>query len=100
MQINKDCIIEFLSARTILAVINITNSFSLSFLHLKKAKYIHVREVEILLALIWVDGRGTITFKSRTIVVLQLVSNVALIDYTYHFLYILTDQLSSGRFFL
>ena len=46
----------------------------------KNAKYIRV--VEILLALIWVDGRGTITSKSRTFVLLQLVTNVALIEYT------------------
>ena len=44
---------------------------------LKNAKYIRV--VEILLALIWVDGRGTIPSKSRTFVVLQLATNVALI---------------------
>ena len=46
----------------------------------KNAKYIRV--VEILLALIWVDGRGTITSKERTFVLLQLVTNVALIEYT------------------
>jgi hypothetical protein len=61
-------------------LVNITNSFSLSFLPLKNAKYIQV--VEILLALIWMDGRGTITSKSRTFVVLQLVTIVALIEYT------------------
>jgi hypothetical protein len=44
------------------------------------AKYIPV--IEILLALILVDGRGTITSKERTFVVLQLVTNVALIEYT------------------
>ena len=46
----------------------------------KIAKYIPV--IEILLALILVDGRGTITSKERTFVVLQLVTNVALIEYT------------------
>ena len=61
-------------------LVNITNSFSLSFLPLKNAKYIQV--VEILLALIWMDGRGTITSKSRTFVVLQVVTIVALIEYT------------------
>ena len=44
------------------------------------AKYIPV--IEILLALILVDGRGTIASKERTFVVLQLVTNVALIEYT------------------
>ena len=44
------------------------------------AKYIPV--IEILLALILVDRRGTITSKERTFVVLQLVTNVALIEYT------------------
>jgi hypothetical protein len=29
-----------------------------------------------------VDGRGTLTSKERTFVVLQLVTNVALIEYT------------------
>ena len=48
----------------------------------KNAKYIPVRVIEILLALILVDGRGTITSKERTFVVLQLVTNVALIEYT------------------
>jgi len=38
--------------------------------------------IEILLALILVDGRGTITSKARTFVVLQLLTNVALIEYT------------------
>ena len=46
----------------------------------KNAKYIPV--IEILLELILVDGRGTITSKERTFVVLQLVTNVALIEYT------------------
>ena len=46
----------------------------------KKAKYIPV--IEILLALTLVDGRGTVTSKERTFVVLQLVTNVALIEYT------------------
>ena len=46
----------------------------------KNAKYIPV--IEILLALILVDGRGTRTSKERTFVVLQLVTNVALIKYT------------------
>ena len=46
----------------------------------KNAKYIPV--IEILLALILVDGRGTLTSKERTFVVLQLVTNVALIEYT------------------
>ena len=45
----------------------------------KNAKYIRV--IEILLALILVDGRGTLTSKERTFVVLQLVTNVALIEY-------------------
>ena len=54
---------------------------SLSFLPLKKFRiYENIRIVEILLALIWVDG--TITSKSRTFVVLQLVTNVALLEYT------------------
>jgi hypothetical protein len=35
------------------------------------------KEVEILLALIWVGGRGTIKSRTRTFVVLQLVTNVA-----------------------
>ena len=46
----------------------------------KNAKYIRV--IEILLALILVDGRETLTSKARTFVVLQLVTNVALIEYT------------------
>ena len=46
----------------------------------KNAKYIRV--IEILLALILVDGRVSITSKERTFVVLQLVTNVALIEYT------------------
>ena len=46
----------------------------------KNAKY--VRVIEILLALILVDGRVSITSKERTFVVLQLVTNVALIEYT------------------
>ena len=46
----------------------------------QNAKYIPV--IENLLALILVDGRGTITSKERTFVVLQLVTNVALIEYT------------------
>ena len=46
----------------------------------KNAKYIPV--IEILLALLLVDGRGTLTSKERTFVVLQLVTNVALIEYT------------------
>ena len=46
----------------------------------KNAKYIRV--IEILLALILVDGRGTLTSKEQTFVVLQLVTNVALIEYT------------------
>jgi hypothetical protein len=46
----------------------------------KNAKYIPV--IEILLALILVDERGIITSKERTFVVLQLVTNVALIEYT------------------
>jgi hypothetical protein len=46
----------------------------------KNAKYIRV--IEILLALILVDGRGTITSKEQTFVVLQLVTNVVLIEYT------------------
>jgi hypothetical protein len=37
------------------------------------------------LALIWVNGRGTMTSKSRTFVVLQLVTNVTLIEYTLTF---------------
>ena len=53
----------------------------------------YIRVVEILLALIWVDGRGTITSKSRSFVVLQLVTNVALIEYTYNFLYILIAKI-------
>ena len=44
------------------------------------ANYIPV--IEILLALILVDGRGIITSKERTFVVLQLVTNFALIEYT------------------
>jgi hypothetical protein len=46
----------------------------------KKAKYIRV--IEILLALILVDGRETITSKARTFVVLELETNVALIEYS------------------
>ena len=46
----------------------------------KNAKYIRV--IEILLALILVDGRGIITSIARTFVVFQLVTNVALIEYT------------------
>ena len=53
---------------------------AISILPQKRAKYIPV--IEILLALILVDGRGTITSKERTFVVLQLVTNVALIEYT------------------
>jgi hypothetical protein len=67
----------------LLIYINIANSFSLSFLlppPKKNTKYIRV--IEILLALILVDGQGTITSKARTFVVLQLVTNVALIEYT------------------
>jgi hypothetical protein len=37
--------------------------------------------IEILLALILVNEQGTITSKARTFVVLQLVTNVALIEY-------------------
>jgi hypothetical protein len=40
----------------------------------------YIRVIEILLALLLVDGRGTITSKERTFAVLQLVTNVALID--------------------
>jgi hypothetical protein len=43
----------------------------------------YIRVVEILLALIWVDGTGTIPSKSRTFVVLQLATNVALIFSVY-----------------
>ena len=51
---------------------------SLSFLPLKKFRiYENIRLVEILLALIWVGGRGTIKSRTRTFVVLQLVTNVA-----------------------
>jgi hypothetical protein len=51
---------------------------SLSFLPLKKFRiYENIRIVEILLALIWVGGRGTIKSRTRTFVVLQLVTNVA-----------------------
>ena len=42
----------------------------------------YIRVIEILLALLLVDGRGTITSKERTFAVLQLVMNVALIEYT------------------
>ena len=49
--------------------------------------------IEILLALILVDGRETITSKARTFVVLQLVTNVALIEYTEHFLFIQTAKI-------
>jgi len=59
---------------------------SLSFLPLKKFRkktvYENIRVVEILLALIWVGGRGTIKSRTRTFVVLQLVTNVALIENT------------------
>jgi hypothetical protein len=56
---------------------------SLSFLPLKKFRiYENIRIVEILLALIWVGGRGTIKSRTRTFVVLQLVTNVALIENT------------------
>ena len=57
----------------------------------QNAKYISV--IEILLALTLVDGRGTITSKERTFVVLQLVTNVALIEYTYNFLCIQTAKI-------
>ena len=51
---------------------------SMSFLPLKKFRiYEYIRIVEILLALIWVGGWGTIISKARTCVVLQLVTNVA-----------------------
>jgi hypothetical protein len=50
------------------------------YIYTKNAKYIPL--IEILLALILVDGRGTLTSKERTFVVLQLVTNVALIEYT------------------
>ena len=51
---------------------------SLSFLPLKKFRiYENIKIVEILLALIWVGGRGTIKSRTRTFVVLQLVTNVA-----------------------
>ena len=53
---------------------------AISILLQKNAKYIPV--IETLLALILVDGRGTITSKERTFVVLQLATNVALIEYT------------------
>ena len=46
----------------------------------KNTKYIRV--IEILLALTLVDGQGTITSEARAFVVLQLVTNVALIEYT------------------
>ena len=46
----------------------------------KNAKYIRV--IGILLALILVDGRVSIASKERTSVVLQLVTNVVLIEYT------------------
>jgi hypothetical protein len=46
----------------------------------KNAKYIRV--IEILLTFILVGGRGTITSKEQTFVVLQLATNVALIEYT------------------
>ena len=56
---------------------------SMSFLPLKKIRiYEYIRVVEILLELIWVGGWGTITSKARTCVVLQLATNVALIEYT------------------
>jgi hypothetical protein len=42
----------------------------------------YIRVIEILLALILVDGQGTMTSEARTFVVLQLVTNVALIEYT------------------
>jgi len=48
--------------------------------HQKNSKYIRV--VEILLVLIWVGRQGTITSQAQTFVVLQLVTNVALIEYT------------------
>ena len=53
---------------------------AISILLQKNAKYIPV--IETLLALILVDGRGTITSKERTFVVLHLATNVALIEYT------------------
>ena len=49
--------------------------------------------IEILLALILVDGRGTITSKEQTFVVLQLATNVALIEYTSHFLCMQTAKI-------
>ena len=48
----------------------------------KGGSYPRVHVVDILLALIWVGGQGTITYKVRTFVVLQLATNVALIEYT------------------
>ena len=51
---------------------------NLSFLPLKTFRiYENIKIVEILLALIWVGGRGTIKSRTRTFVVLQLVTNVA-----------------------
>ena len=52
-----------------------------------------IRVTEILFVLIWVDGRGTMPSKSWTFVVLQLVTNVALIEYTWNCLYILTAKI-------
>jgi hypothetical protein len=70
---------------TIVLHLSIFYEYQQFFQHLvmsthEKARYMRV--VAILLALIWVDGCETITSKSRTFVVLQLVTNVALIKYT------------------
>jgi hypothetical protein len=58
----------------------------LSFLIVSSVKSalisINAVTVSVEILLIWVDGQGAITSKSRTFVVLQLVTNVALIEYT------------------
>ena len=52
-----------------------------NFVPLKRnLKYIRV--VEVLVVLIWVGGRETIISKVRSFVLLQLVTNVASIEYT------------------
>jgi lipoprotein signal peptidase len=58
-----------------LQISKLTKAVVLNSFPQKNAKYIPV--IEILLALILVDGRGTLTSKERTFVVLQLVTQYA-----------------------
>jgi hypothetical protein len=48
--------------------------------------------IEILLALILVDGRETITSKARTFVVLELVTNVALFIFVVYYIILVNEQ--------